>query len=239
MNINAIYLIFKSQLLSSLRSKEAVFFSIFLPPLLFVLFGMAFKVNAEYAVFFLPGMIGAVFTSDALYAVGPVLKNYFLLKIIRYFRSYPLNIVWLFVSFLMSRVIFVFFSSLILIVISAYLFDYMPELLVLIRYFIGIIIGFSIYSLLALSISFYGIEDNKDQGIISILYFLSIFLSDSFFVISKINPAFKVISYFFPLKVALDFIRGNNNSLAYLFIWLIATFIIFYIIINRVQLKRL
>lgn len=239
MNIKAIYLILKSQLLSSLRIKESVFFSIFLPPLLFVIFGMAFKVNAEYAIFFLPGMIGSIFTSDALYAVGPVIKNYYLLQIVRYFRGYPLNIVWLFISFLVTRLIFVVFSSLILIIISFYLFDFLPNFIVLIRYFIGVIVGFSIYSLFALTISFYGIEDNKDQGILSIFYFLSIFLADAFFVISKINMTFDLISYLFPLKVILQFMRGDNMAFIYSLLWLAIAFLVFYIKINKIQLKRL
>ncbi|MCU7603714.1 hypothetical protein N4Q47_04220, partial [Riemerella anatipestifer] len=187
MNSRVIFSIFKSQFLGSLRSKESVFFSIFLPPLLFIIFGLAFNVDKEYAKFFLPGMIGSIFVSDALYAVGPVIKNYYTLQIIRYFRGYPINIAWIFINFIFVRLIFVFFSSMILIAISYFLFNFMPDIIVFIRYVIGILIGFIIYSFIALTISFYGIEDNKDQGILSILYFLSIFLSDSFFVLSKVN----------------------------------------------------
>ena len=237
-NYRGLYYILKSQLIGSLKSKEAVFFSIFLPPLLFVIFGLAFRVDGEYAKFFLPGMIGSIFVSDALLAVGPIIKNYYTLKIVRYFRGYPLSISWLFVSFILTRLFFVMVSSLILIILSTFIFDYTPNLFIFARYVIGMILGFSIYSLIALTISFYGIEDNKDQGILSILFFMSIFLSDAFFVLSKVNVAFDVVGYFFPLRIVLDFMRGNDLSIIYCLLWLVFSFVIFYYRIRRIELKR-
>lgn len=238
-NFRGVLHVFKSQFLGSLRSKESVFFAIFLPPILFIVFGLAFNVNGEYAIFFLPGMIGSIFTSDSLFAVGPVIKNYYILKIVRHFRNYPLNIAWLFIAFIFTRLVLILISSLILMFLSIFLFDYTPDFVSLIRYLTGIIIGFSIYSLLALTISFYGIEDNKDQGLLSIFYFMSIFLSDAFFVLSKINVMFDAIGYLFPLKVVLNFMRGDIFSLVYCLLWLVFAFVIFNYRVNKIQLKRI
>lgn len=239
MNFTAFQKLFYYQLLVSLRSKESVFFAIFLPALLFIIFGYSFGINSDYAKFFLPGMIGSVFAADALYAVGPVIKNYYSMNIVRYYKNYPVNISYLFLGFIITRLIFIVFSSLILILLSGILFYYIPSLNEFLRYLIGIFLGFSIYSFIALTISLYGIQDNKDQGILSIIYFLTIFLTDAFFVISKANLTFDLIGYVFPLKVILIFMRGDDSFFMYSLAWLTLSYLIFHFRINKIQLKRI
>jgi ABC-2 type transport system permease protein len=106
------------------------------------------------------------------------------------------------------------------------------------RYLIGTVIVFAIYSFIALTISFYGIKDNKDQGIIGIYYMLTIFLSDAFFVLSKANITFDIVGYFFPLRTILTYMRGDIFSLIYSFMWLIVSFLVFYYRIKKVNLTR-
>ncbi len=238
MSLKKWYSVFYYQFLVSCRSRESVFFTIILSPLLFVIFGMAFRIDEEYAKFFLPGMIASTACSDALYAVGPVIKNYFSMNIVRYFKGYPVNLSSLFVGFILTRLIFILVSTLILIAVSVFIFGFQPSFVDLARYFLGVIFIFSIYSFIALTISFYGIKDSKDQGITGIYYMLTIFLSDAFFVLSKANLTFDIVGYFFPLKTVLIYMRGDIFYLVFCCGWLFLSFVIFYFRIKKLQLTR-
>lgn len=240
MSGKVIRLLLKFQFITSLfRSSETVLLTILLPCVLFVIFGLAFSVDSVYAAFFLPGMIGSIITSDALYSVAPEIKKYYTLQIVRYFRGYPLNIIWIFVTLILTRLVYISFASVLVILLSVFIFDYTPDFNSLILYLIGIFLGFSIYSLIGLTISLYGIKDDKDQSIFTLVYLMSIFLADAFFKMSRANDFFSVVSYFFPLRPVLDFMRGDLISVVYCFIWLLASLIFYYFKVNSMELKRL
>lgn len=232
------FALFYYQLLMCCRVPESIFFTILLSPLLFIIFGFAFRIDSGYAEFFLPGMIGSMVCSDALYAVGPVIKKYYSLNIVKYFYNYPISTPYLFIGFIASRIIFVFISMLLLIAVSYLIFDFSPDLVALLRYIPGIFLIFTIYSLIGLSISLWGLRDNKDQGVIGLYYMLTIFLSDAFFVLTKANVVFDIIGYFFPLRSVLDFMRGNTISLLYSIAWVIALLLVFVYIVKRISFKR-
>ena len=127
---------------------------------------------------------------------------------------------------------------LLLIAVSYVIFDFSPDLGALLRYIPGIFLIFTIYSLIGLSISLWGLRDNKDQGVIGLYYMLTIFLSDAFFVLTKANVVFDVIGYLFPLRSVLDFMRGNTISLLYSIAWAIALLFVFVYIVKRISFKR-
>lgn len=231
---------FYYQFIASCRSWQSVFFTIMFTPILFIIFGYAFNINKEYAQFFLPGMIASTVCSDALHAVGPVIKNYYTMNIVRYFKNYPPNISKLFIAFIITRLLFVLMGSIILVIIAMLFFNFTPSFFTILRYLIGIFITFWTYSFIALTFSFYGLKDNRDQGMIGIYYFLNIFLSDTFFILSKINIFFEVISYLFPLKYILVYMRGENDIyLIYSTLIGIISFLIFKVLINKIKIIRL
>lgn len=222
----------------SCRVPESIFFTVILSPILFIIFGFAFHIDVDYAEFFLPGIIGSMVCSDALYAVGPVIKKYYSLNIIKYFYNYPVRITHLFSGFIAVRIIFVIFSMLLLIAVSYIIFDFSPGYSTFLRYIIGIILIFAIYSFIGLSISLLGLRDNKDQGIIGLYYMLTIFLSDAFFILTKVNTFFDVIGYLFPLRCVLDFMRGNPVSLLYSMIWIFVLIVVFISIVKKNNFTR-
>lgn len=230
--------LFYYQFLMSCRVPEPIFFTIILSPILFVIFGFAFRINTDYAAFFLPGIIGSMVCSDALYAVGPVIKKYYSLNIVKYFHGYPVRMPYLFGGFILSRIIFVTFSMLLLIVVSYSIFDFFPSPDALLRYIVGIVLIFTIYSLIGLSISLWSLRDNKDQGIIGLYYMLTIFLSDAFFVLTKANAFFDAIGYLFPLRCVLDFMRGHSISLLYSAGWILLLTVIFVNILKKIKFTR-
>jgi ABC-2 type transport system permease protein len=204
-----------------------------------VIFGYAFRIDEDYTRFFLPGMIGCMVCSDAIYSIGPVIKKYYTMNIVRYFRGYPVNILSLFVGFVLTRLIFITLSMILLITLSVLLFCFNPSLVDLGRYLAGTFFIFTTYSFIGISISFYGIEDNKDHGIIGIYYLVTIFLSDAFFILSKANLFFDILGYFFPLRVMLNFMRGGDYmNLVYSALWMGVSLTIVLIVIRSLKLTR-
>ncbi|BAV94479.1 ABC transporter permease [Ichthyobacterium seriolicida] len=235
----AIRKLFLIQLLSSIRSPESIFYSVIFPPTLFIIFGFSFGVGQGYINFFLSGMIGVTIIGDGLNAIGPVIKLYYSLGIVKYFKSYPLNIIWLFISFILVRMMVVLFSCLILILLSYLFFELSINQMNLTNYIIGGALLFIIYSFLGLLISLYGIDSDKSTLISSFVFFGSMFLSDAYFNISSVNTVFLFISYIFPLKVVLNFMRGNDIHLLWSILWLILVSISFYLVITNTKLKRI
>lgn len=238
MNAAAASQLMRFQLLSSFRSFASVFYTIVLPLVLFTVFGITFGVDADYARFFLPGMIAVMTTSDALFAVGPVMKEYFRQGIVREFRTYPLSIAWLFGTFIATRLIFILISSALLVSLSGLMFGYVPALALLPNYVAAIVLGFFAYGMIALCISFLGIVDNKDQGMLSIYYFLGMFLSDAYFQLSSKSALIDLLGYLFPLKVMLQVMRGSSMALLPLIGWLTIAAATFMLLVRSMRIAR-
>lgn len=194
--------------------------------------------DSRYAAFFLPGMIGVMVSSDALFGVGPVMKEYFRQGVVREFRSYPLPLFWLFVTFIAVRLVFVAISGLLLILTSGVLFDFLPSMGDLALYVVGIALGYSAYSFIALTASFKGIYDNRDQGFKSTYYFLGMFLSGAFFDLSGQWPWADYISYAFPLRPMIDFMRGDICAFWFCLVWSAVTLTLFYQFTKTMKIKR-
>lgn len=238
MNVAAVSQLMGYQVLSSCRSFASVFYTIVLPLVLFVVFGTTFGVDADYAVFFLPGMIAVMTSSDALFAVGPVMKEFFRQGIVREFRNYPINIAWLFCTFIATRLLFVLTSSVLLAALSGILFGYVPDPGTALRYLVAVVLGFTTYGLIALCISFMGIVDNKDQGMLSIYYFLGMFLSDAYLSLSQKNWVLDAVGYFFPLKPMLQLMRGNDMAAIPLLAWLAGAVTLFMLVVRSMRVAR-
>lgn len=228
----------KVQALASARSFASTFYSIILPSFLFVIFGLVFRIDAEYAVFFLPGMMGVMASSDALFAVGPVIKAYYQQGIVREFKNYPVPTAWLFITFIMVRLVVVAISSALLVALSALLFGYLPGPGTLALYGAGVILCFAIYAFLALAISFWGARDGRDQGLISAYYFLGMFLSDAYFVLSARGAWLDAVGYAFPLKPVLQIMRGDASALLPAAIWAVLSVSAALFILSRVRFAR-
>lgn len=236
MTLSAGAALFGAQFKATTRSLPSLFYTILLPAFLFVVFGLAFSINEAYAAFFLPGMIGVMVSSDGLYAVGGVIKEYYRQGIVREFRSYPVSLFWLFSTFIMVRLIYVAASVALLVLISWAMFDYLPDAATVLRYVFAIACGFASYSFIGLMIGFWGIQDNKDQPIISIYYFLGMFLSDAFMNLAARWAFMKTVTYFlFPLRSMLEFMRGDDAAAAGCVLWVLASMGAFALMMRRMK----
>ena len=214
------------QLRAAAAEPLGIFFTILLPLLLFVFFGFVFGLgegrSAEYALFVLPGMIGVMCSSDALYMVGPTIRSYLAQGLVREFKGLPLWTGHLFLGFTATRLIFVLVSMACLLVASRFLFGYMPDGLVVARILFGAAVTFVAYALLAVAVSIYANSSMGDYGFGSVYYFLGMFLCDAFFVLFEEGSVPYMLSFVFPLRPALLFMRGEDWPLLMLAAWMLA-----------------
>jgi len=217
------------QLLIFLRIKQAVFFTVAFPTFLFIIFGSIWGTKQEdYVSFLLSGIIGMTIASDGLFAIGPVIKEYYSNGLIKYLRKLPFNILLHFVGLIISRVI-----SLILIVImlclTAYLmFNYRVTFSELISFIVGVFIGLFVFSFLGLVITFSGIKQGADKGIINFIYFIILFTSNAFYPVGEFNKLIGFIGNILPLNSILSILRGDNMSFTLLF-WIIIPMTLFFV----------
>ena len=214
------------QLRAAIADPLGIFFTIVLPLLLFIFFGYVFGIgggqSVEYAQFVLPGMIGVMCSSDALYMVGPTVRSYVAQGLVREFKTLPLWTGHLFFGFAATRLIFVLVSMVCLLVVSAFLFEYVPVGLDVVRILLGAAMAFVAYALLAVTVSLYANSSAVDYGFASVYHLLGMFLCDAFFELIDEDSALYMLTFAFPLKPALLFMRGENWPLAVLVAWILA-----------------
>ncbi|MEO0732697.1 MAG: ABC transporter permease, partial [Bacteroidota bacterium] len=86
-----------------LRLKQAMFFTLVFPAFLFVVFGFIWGTPGDtyYYTFLLTGVACATALSDGLFAIGPVVREFYNNGFIRYVRQLPLpggHVIGLFLS---------------------------------------------------------------------------------------------------------------------------------------------
>ena len=237
-NITILCKSIKYQLLIYLRIKQAVFFSIAFPVFLFVIFGNIWGVNEGYIPFLLSGIIGMTIASDGLFAVGPVIREYYTNGLIKYFRKLPFNILLHFAGLIISRIISLIFTIGILCIISYFVFGFLPSFNNFTHSIVGAILGLTIFSFIGLILSFSGIKGGADKGLSNLIYFIILFTSMAFYPIKSFNKVIGTIGDYLPLNPILNILRDEAVNYYVLLFWLIAPIIVFYIIFNRIKFNR-
>ena len=235
--MNDLAVVIKYQLRAARGDPYGVVFTLLVPLLLFALFGLIFGLGQNrgtaYAEFVLPGMIGVMCSSDALYMVGPMIRTYLTQGLAREFKSLPLWTGHLFLGFAATRLIFVIISMAILIVASAALFSYLPAGMDALRILAGAAMTFVAYALLAVGVSLLGNSSAVDYGFASVYHFLGMFLCDAFFVMFENDSMLYALAFAFPLKPALLFMRGEDWPLAILAAWVLAGLALVVLVLRR------
>ncbi|MEM7548470.1 MAG: ABC transporter permease [Bacteroidota bacterium] len=229
------------QILSYSRIKQAVFYSLAFPVLLYVLFGSIWKTSGEaYAGFLLTGVIGMSIASQGLFAVGPTLRSYYQTNFIKFLRNIPVSPLTHFMSLLISRYSIILLGNIILFLIATFLFKYVLTLEEMIIIIAGSFIGLLLFSFLGLIIAFMSKKAESTRGFINLIYFTMIFTSDTYYPVTDINPVFSIWTRLLPLTPLLDFLRGNTelNVVLYLLGWTVLFVIVFYFLFTKTSLSR-
>lgn len=226
------------QTVASLRVKQAVFFSLVFPAFMFITFGKIWgNDDPNYIRFLLSGIIGITVASDGLFAVGTVIKHYYQGGLIKYLNKMPFNILTYFSGYIISRFIFIFFVIALLSISAFLIFEYSVTYKEFMWFVLGSVIGMFIFSFIGLSLSFSGIRDGFDTGLINFVYFIFIFTSNAFYPVEEFNEAIGEIGNMLPINPVLDVLRGGDFSLK-LILWVTLPAILFYILFKRFKHSR-
>ena len=224
------------QFLMFLRIKQAVFFSLVFPVFLFFIFGNLWgTADKDYISLLLSGIIGMTVASDGLFAVGPVVKEYYSSGLIKYLRKLPFNILWHFTGLILSRIISLLFILALLCLTAKLAFDYSVTLSQLLDFVSGIFIGLFLFSFTGLVITFSGIKHNSSTGLINLIYFIMLFTSKTFYQIE--NDMINLVGNILPLNSILSILRGEGLHTS-IIAWLLFTIALFYFLFNKVKFGR-
>lgn len=224
------------QFLMFLRIKQAVFFSLVFPVFLFFIFGNLWgTADKNYISLLLSGIIGMTVASDGLFAVGPVVREYYASGLIKYLRKLPFNILWHFIGLILSRIISLLFIIVLLCLTAKLAFDYSITLSQLLDFISGIFIGLFLFSFMGLVITFSGIKHNSSAGLINLIYFIMLFTSKALYHIE--NDTINLVGNILPLNSVLSILRGEGFH-ASIIAWLLFTIALFYYLFNKVKFGR-
>lgn len=198
------------QLVTYLRIKEAVFYALVFPVFLFVLFGSIWGAQSSgYVAFLLSGVIAMNAVSQGLFAVGPIMREYYANNVVKFMRNLPFNVLHHFMGLLLCRVAVITGTLMLLVIASILVFGHYPPASSVAWYLLGSVLGLTLSSFLGLLVGFWANNGETVKAIVNVLYFGMIFLSDCFYPITKWNPVFEKIAYALPMSYLLQVIRNN------------------------------
>lgn len=227
------------QLITFNRVKKAVFFTFVFPVFIYVIFSTVWGENdPEYSMFLLTGIIIMTVISDALYSIGNVILSYYQNGFIKFFKVLPYSFNKYLLALIFSRIIITSVAIIILVTIGIVSFEISLELVDIGFILIGITVAFIIFSFLGLLIGILSKDTLENLGTTNFIYFCMMFVSDTFYPISEMNPAIGKFVYLIPISPVLKLIRGDISELIPSIIWIIILFVSFVIVSRTKQIKR-
>ena len=225
------------QILSFLRVKKAFFFAFLFPTFIYTVFSLVWGgENEDYLKFLLTGVIVLTTASDALFSIGGVIANFYRTGLIRFFRVTPYSYTKHIIALICSRIVIVIFSTSIVLLVAYILNGTIVSLHEILYLAAGLILCIYIYAFIALIVSRITNEDSGNSGVMNFVFYGTVFLSNTIYPITELNPSFKIIVLLNPITPALDLSRGNF-LLYQSVIWIILLWIVQYVCFN-IQLKR-
>jgi len=221
------------------KAKQAVFFTLFFPVFIFILFSSIWGMKSiEYVKFIMAGVIAMNIASEGMFSIGGVIKEYYTSGLMKMLKKTPLNITIYITSLILSRVIIISLVTLLISIIAFLMFHVDFFLNDFIHYFLGILIGLFTFSFIGLTLSYTAIKNKGNVGILNVVYYILIFSSNSFYPIGDFNPFLNSIGNLFPMNSVLNILRSENVNYIGLIIWFIVPFISFQILIKKIKNNR-
>jgi ABC-type multidrug transport system permease subunit len=226
------------QTLSFLRVKEALFFALIFPLLLFVMFGFIWGTTegGAYTAFLLTGIIGMTIANDAIYGVGPVIKNLRGSNLLKMLRCTPMPVLYHFTGLIVSRMVVMLVTIGLLLILAAVIFGYLPSGSEFGLIGLGIVVGTAVFSLLSLVLTLAG-SKYGDGAVLNLVFFVMLFLSGAFFPIEEGTWLGKFASTL-PLTHLVGYLRGDTSWLPALLAWTVAGAFLFSVAFRRHEIKR-
>jgi ABC-2 type transport system permease protein len=229
------------QLVTYLRIKEAVFYALVFPVFLFVLFGSIWGARSSgYVAFLLSGIIAMNALSQGLFAVGPIMREYYGNNVVKFMRNLPFNVLHHFTGLMLCRMAVIIGTVLLLVAAAALVFGFVPTGIDIMWYIIGSVLGLALSSFLGLLVGFFANNGETVKAVVNVLYFGMIFLSDCFYPITKWNPVLEKVSYALPSTYLLQVLRHDMHWYTFpvLFAWIAVFALAFYWVFNKSSIRR-
>lgn len=220
------------------RIKTAFFLLWIFPLFLLLIFGNLWGSDSNYIPFILTGVVAMTITSDGLYSIGPVVKEYYANGLIRYLKKLPIGVPLYFLAYIISRVISQFIVVIILCISSYVFFGYNVSFNMILRIFIAIIIGLILFAFLGLTISSFSIKNLGSNGIISIIGYSIIFTSNTFYPVGQLSKSIEIIGNILPLNPILAIMRAESVDWINILLWLSISIICFIFRLKRIKFRR-
>jgi len=227
------------QVLNFLRVRKALFFSFIFPIFLYVVFIFVWGNNSiTYAKFICTGIIAIIVASNAIMALGQIIVQYNRNGMTKVLKTIPRGYITHMASLVLSRILLISCAAAFLLttsfVISHVKFSFTDLLLIE----IGICIGVYVFTLVGQIIAEYLEDKHLESSISNGLFYVIIFLSDCFYPITDMNPAFAIIVSINPMTPILHIMRGEGNCLYVLIIEIVILQLLVYKISRNKTQKR-
>ncbi len=227
------------QLLIFSRVKKAVFFSFFFPVFIYVVFSFIWGYsNPEYSKFLLTGVIIMTVASDALFTIGNVVIGYYQQGLVKFLKTIKNSFAIHLLALVISRIVLIIAATIILLAVSFFVFNLSLTCLELLYLISGISSGFIIFSLIGLIIALFSKDTSGDVSMTNFVYFTLLFLSDTFYPLTELNPVLGSFIKILPIAPVLSIIRGSFADIYYLFIWIIVLLFAFLFFVKKKQITR-
>jgi ABC-type multidrug transport system permease subunit len=226
------------QLITFLRIKKALFFAFFFPSFVYIIFSLIWGIdNDEYQRFLLTGVIIMTTASDALFTIGGIINDYYQNGLIKFFKATPYSFSKHIICLILSRILIVALSSIIVFIIAFLIGKFSFSVIDITHIIMGIITVMIIFAMIGIIVAEITKEHSSNSGTLNIIFYVVIFLSDTFYPLTELNPTFNTVVLLNPITPALELARGYSHIIP-IAIWITALTTIhsFYHIKN--QLKR-
>lgn len=201
------------QLFSFLRVKKAFFFAFVFPAFVYVLFSLTWGPgNADYNKFLLTGVLVLTTASDALFSIGGVVSGYYRSGLIKFLAVTPYSFMKHVTALLLSRIIVVAASSVVVIFVAVAISGMALCLNEVAHISAGATYCIYVYTFLALFALLFGAKDSDNIGILNVILYGTIFLSDTIYPLSELNQLFSPIVKVNPATPALELARGDLRN---------------------------
>lgn len=219
------------------RVKQVLFFALIFPIFLFVLFISIWGTdNPLYVNFILTGVLGMTLMNEGLFTIGPTLCDYKATNFIQYLQRMPNAVMPFFVGLITSRVLVMLLVASILLIVGIFWGASIYDMLIF-RLFLFIIFGMFIFSFIGLILAFSSLRYAVGKNLTNLVQVLILFISDTFYPASQLNPTIGFIGDLLPLNPVLMYVRGGVLTPA-LFFWLIVPPIFFFLLFMRTKHDR-
>lgn len=205
---------------SFLRVQKAFFFTIVFPIFLYVVFVMIWGNDTpEYSRFLLTGIIAITVVSNSILAIGDVIVKYYENGMFRVFKTLSYSFNYHIISLVLSRLVMMIAATIFLL-LFALIFNHLTftpkELLQIVC---GVVSGMILFSLIGILLGEFVESKKSENTVMNSVFYIIIFVSDSFYPVSEMNPSLSYILNINPITPILNMMRGSGTYWP-LFIWI-------------------